>query len=114
VLWVDPETSVRDAALLMNEHKVGNLLVTSGEQVVGIVTERDILVRVVGPGPPRRPDRLPIGQAREILAGKEDVQIAAENRTRVPTRKGESSPEGGRIHLRNDLWLEIGHASPGR
>jgi CBS domain-containing protein len=50
VLWVDPETSVHEAALLMNEHKVGSLLVMSGGQVVGIVTERDILVRVVVPG----------------------------------------------------------------
>ncbi len=50
VLWVDLETSVHDAASLMNEHKVGSLLVLSGGQVVGIVTERDILVRVVVPG----------------------------------------------------------------
>jgi CBS domain-containing protein len=34
----------------MNEHKVGSLLVVSGEQVIGMVTERDILVRVVVPG----------------------------------------------------------------
>lgn len=50
VLWVHPETSVHAAAALMNEHMVGSLLVMSGGQVVGIVTERDILVRVVVPG----------------------------------------------------------------
>jgi CBS domain-containing protein len=50
VLMVNPETSVHDAATLMNEHKVGSLLVMSGERVVGMVTQRDILVRVVVPG----------------------------------------------------------------
>ena len=47
VLSIGPEASVLDAALLMNEHKVGSLLVMSGGQLLGILTERDILQRVV-------------------------------------------------------------------
>jgi CBS domain-containing protein len=47
VLSIGPEATVLDAAMLMNEHKVGSLLVMSGGQLIGIITERDILTRVV-------------------------------------------------------------------
>jgi CBS domain-containing protein len=50
LLWIQPEATVHDAAELMDRHRVGSLLVLSDAQVVGIVTERDILVRVVVPG----------------------------------------------------------------
>ena len=49
VLTVSPEASVLDAAMLMNEHKVGSLVVMSGRQVIGIISERDILQRIVVP-----------------------------------------------------------------
>src|SRR5947209_8036707 len=49
LMAVGPEASVLDAALLMNEHKVGSLLVMDGGRLRGIITERDILQRVVGP-----------------------------------------------------------------
>src|SRR5262249_17755661 len=44
---IEPGTTVHDAALLMNEHKIGSLLVMDGERMAGILTERDILTRVV-------------------------------------------------------------------
>jgi CBS domain-containing protein len=47
VLTVGPDATVLDAALLMNEHKIGSLLVMSGGYLLGIITERDILQRVV-------------------------------------------------------------------
>jgi len=47
VLSIGPDATVLDAALLMNEHKVGSLLVKSAGRLVGIITERDLLQRVV-------------------------------------------------------------------
>jgi CBS domain-containing protein len=47
VLTIAREASVLDAAVLMNEHKIGSLVVMQEEQVEGIITERDILTRVV-------------------------------------------------------------------
>jgi CBS domain-containing protein len=41
-------TTVLEAALLMNEHKIGALVVLEGGQVAGMFTERDVLQRVVG------------------------------------------------------------------
>lgn len=47
VLSVSPEATVLDAACLMNDDKIGSLLVMTCGRVVGIITERDILQRVV-------------------------------------------------------------------
>jgi CBS domain-containing protein len=47
VLAIDPAATVLDAAIVMNEHKIGALVVKEGERVCGMFTERDILQRVV-------------------------------------------------------------------
>jgi CBS domain-containing protein len=44
---IGPGASVLNAALLMNEHKIGSLIVMDGGRVVGIFSERDIMQRVV-------------------------------------------------------------------
>jgi CBS domain-containing protein len=49
VMTIGPEAAVLHAALLMNEHKIGSLVVLADGQVVGIISERDILTRVVVP-----------------------------------------------------------------
>ncbi|MEM0912995.1 MAG: CBS domain-containing protein [Planctomycetota bacterium] len=50
VVSVSPETTVRDAAGLMNERRIGAVLVMDGEHLVGIFSERDVLRRVVVEG----------------------------------------------------------------
>jgi len=51
VKTVRPEDTVKDAAKIMNENHIGSLVVVSGTgEVVGIVTERDILAKVVATG----------------------------------------------------------------
>ena len=48
---VTPETPVREVARLMEEEDVGSLpVVDEGARLVGIVTDRDVAVRVVGAG----------------------------------------------------------------
>ncbi|MGD0311997.1 MAG: CBS domain-containing protein [Acidimicrobiales bacterium] len=49
---VPPQCSLEEAARLMGHHAVGALLVISGDELVGIVTDRDIAVRGVGAGRP--------------------------------------------------------------
>lgn len=48
VLTIGPDATVLQAALLMNEHKVGALVVSAGDGIAGMFTERDVLRRVVG------------------------------------------------------------------
>ena len=47
VITVEVDATVREAAKLMYEHEIGCLIVTKKGNPVGIVTERDILKRVL-------------------------------------------------------------------
>jgi len=47
VAAVERDSAVIEAARLMNERRIGALVVTAGDQVVGIFTERDVMNRVV-------------------------------------------------------------------
>jgi len=46
VKTISSNSSVRDAARTMNEHKIGSLVVMNGKKLSGIITERDILAKV--------------------------------------------------------------------
>ncbi len=50
VATIEESANVLDAAKLMNERHIGALVITKGDRVVGIFTERDILNRVVAEG----------------------------------------------------------------
>jgi CBS domain-containing protein len=47
LLTAPPETTVSAAALLMAVRKVGAIMVTRDEKLIGIFTERDVVFRVV-------------------------------------------------------------------
>jgi IMP dehydrogenase len=47
VAAVGPEDKVHSAVLVMAERRIGSVVVRSGEKVVGIFTERDVLNRVL-------------------------------------------------------------------
>lgn len=55
VFTIHPQATVLDAARLMNEHKIGCLLVLENDEIAGIMTERDVLERVVARC--RQPDK---------------------------------------------------------
>lgn len=40
---VEPDDTIKRAAVVMNKHRVGGLLVQKGHELKGIITERDIL-----------------------------------------------------------------------
>lgn len=44
---VDASAPVLNAAQVMNDHKIGSVVVTKEGRMVGILTERDILTRIV-------------------------------------------------------------------
>ncbi|MHC1590900.1 MAG: CBS domain-containing protein [Candidatus Helarchaeales archaeon] len=47
VYWVEPDSTVLEAAKLMNEKNVGGIIVEDEARPIGIITERDIVQRVV-------------------------------------------------------------------
>src|SRR5262245_14843974 len=49
-LSLAPSATVAEAVRLMNEEKVGALLVVDDQKLVGIFTERDVLRKIAGRG----------------------------------------------------------------
>lgn len=47
MITIAPQATVYLAAVLMNERKIGSVMIMEDGRLVGIITERDILVRVV-------------------------------------------------------------------
>jgi len=46
---VRPDTSVKEVVATMNKFNIGSIIVVQGDRPVGIITERDILRRLVEP-----------------------------------------------------------------
>ena len=63
VLLVETTSSAKNAARMMNKFSVSSLIVSCEGNVVGIVTERDILTRVVASG--QNPEQVTV---REIMS----------------------------------------------
>lgn len=68
VASLEEGASVQRAAELMAERGVGALVVTRSAHVVGLFTERDLLMRVVGPG--YEPKRVKLGAvcSRDLIS----------------------------------------------
>jgi CBS domain-containing protein len=64
-LTISPDASVVEAAGAMRDADVGDILVVRGSDLIGIVTDRDIAVRMVASG--RDPKSTTVG---EISSGK--------------------------------------------
>lgn len=48
--WISPDTSVEEAAQKMREEDFGFLPIGDGDKLIGMVTDRDIVVRCVAAG----------------------------------------------------------------
>ena len=59
VVTIRPDSSVADAAALMAVREVGSVVVCRDDKAVGVITDRDIAVRVVAQG--RDPKETPVG-----------------------------------------------------
>jgi CBS domain-containing protein len=73
---VTPETPVSEAAALMESEDVGSLPVLDGEQLAGVVTDRDIVIRAVAKG--KDPRGMPVRDvaSREVVTIRPDEDLA--------------------------------------
>ncbi len=65
---VEPGTTAQEAARLMKSKDVGSLPVVEGDRLVGMITDRDLAIRLVGEG---KSSDTPVGE----LASKDVVTI---------------------------------------
>jgi CBS domain-containing protein len=75
VVTVEPGTSVVDAARRMIEEKKGPLPVVEGDRVVAMVTDRDVIARVVAEG--RDPNSLSVDDiaTKELVTARPDQEL---------------------------------------
>ena len=73
---VAPDTPVSEAAQLMASEDVGSLPVLEGEQLAGMITDRDIVVRAIAQG--KDPRGMPVREVatREVAAIHADEDLS--------------------------------------
>jgi CBS domain-containing protein len=74
---VPPECTLEEAAGLMGTHDVGSLLVVSGGELLGIVTDRDIVIRGVSTGQSVRTHVSTVmSESPSVIQGSADISQA--------------------------------------
>jgi CBS domain-containing protein len=72
VITVIPDCSVRDACRLMRDRRIGAVLVSEGETLHGIFTERDVMNLVVAEGKDPASTKVAEVMTRKVLAVRSD------------------------------------------
>ncbi len=77
IISVPPRATVKDVAELMKENNIGSVVVLESGKVVGIVTERDIVVRYVAELSGRTPDTVLVEEimTRDPITIKENTGL---------------------------------------
>ncbi|MEA2238404.1 MAG: hypothetical protein QOC81_3128 [Thermoanaerobaculia bacterium] len=73
---VSEKDSIRDAARIMASEDTGVVPVVDGRKVVGMVTDRDIVVRLVAEGKDASEARVNQYMSRSVRSVKEDTPLA--------------------------------------
>jgi CBS domain-containing protein len=76
VVYLPAETTVDEAARAMRERNIGDVVVTEGPTLAGVVTDRDIVVRAVAEQ--RDPNSTTIGTitSRDMIMIQDDASTA--------------------------------------
>lgn len=67
VIYLPGETTLDEAAQAMRDRSIGDVVVTSGPTMAGLVTDRDIVVRAVAEGLPPHTTTLESIATRELI-----------------------------------------------
>jgi len=75
VISLQKDVSAYDAVKLMNENRIGCLVVVNNGQVVGILTERDILERVLEECKNPKETKVSEIMTRQVVVGRPDMEL---------------------------------------
>lgn len=76
VITVESKATVKTAVELMNKHEIGCLIVVEKEKPIGIMTERDILKRVIPKAKDTGKIKVSKVMSKPLLAGKPEMDIS--------------------------------------
>jgi len=76
IVWITPQTSLREAADKMKANDTGALPICDGEKLTGMITDRDIVIRSIAQG--KDPNNTPVSEAMspEVDYCLEDEKIS--------------------------------------
>lgn len=80
VITMSPDASAYEAVKISNKNKIGCLVVVDNNQIVGILTERDLLERILEKC--RNPKETKISEimTRHVVMGKPDMELSEATR----------------------------------
>lgn len=80
VITLQTDASAYDAVKLMNKNRIGCLLVVYNGEIVGILTERDLLERVLEKC--KNPKEIKVAEimTRQVMVGKPDMELVEATR----------------------------------
>ena len=106
-ITVPPECTLEEGARLMGHHGVGSLLVVSGGELLGIVTDRDIVVRAVGTGQSLDAHRISccVGLGRNVFLRRAKQRICVQGASVQPYVFRTGLADGRKCWARRKLAL---------
>ena len=75
VKTVPMDTSVQKAVEIMNKNRINCLVVTYDKRIAGIITERDLLERVLEKGKDPKETKVSEIMTRQVLVGKPTMEL---------------------------------------
>jgi len=75
VITIDEGSTVKEAADVMNRFEIGCLIVTDNGKAVGIITERDLLKRVISQAKNSRRTKVSVVMSRPIIVVEPDMDL---------------------------------------
>ena len=83
VVSIDSEATVKDAASKMAQQEIGSLVVMEQNKPVGIVTERDLLSRVLALGRNAEATRVEMVMSKPLICAGPDMDVTEATRFMV-------------------------------
>jgi len=83
VVSIDSEATVKDAASKMAQQEIGSLVVMEQNKPVGIVTERDLLSRVLALGRNAEATRVKMVMSKPLICAGPDMDVTEATRFMV-------------------------------
>jgi CBS domain-containing protein len=80
VITMQPDASVYDAVKLMNKNKIGCLVTVYNDKIDGILTERDLLERVLEKCKNPKETMVSEIMTRPVIVGKPDMELVEATR----------------------------------
>jgi len=83
VVSIDSEATVKDAASKMAQQEIGSLVVMEQNKPVGIITERDLLSRVLALGRNAVATQVKMIMSKPLICGRPDMDVTEATRFMV-------------------------------